>query len=166
MQSDEFEDFPPVAEEKILQFLHENSCDFQLRSFESNAHHASDAAQLLGCSLGAVVKSLVFQNADNGNIALVLVSGENRVDMTKLSQILGFKLQPARPGEINTLTGYPVGAVPPIGVKTHYPVIIDADLMTYKAVWASAGSVHTLIQIKTHDLLSLTQGRVENIHQP
>lgn len=165
MQNDEFEDLPPDAERKILQFLQESGCDFRVRSFGSKAHHASEAAALLDCHLGAVVKSLVFQNVENGKIALVLVSGENRVDMNKLNHILGCEVKPAKPGDIETLTGYPVGAVPPIGVKTHYPVIIDVDLLSYAVVWASAGSVHTLVQIKSNDLLTLTQGRVEKIHR-
>lgn len=155
----------PEVEAKILQSLQEIGCEFQMRSFDSRAHHASDAADLLGCPLGAVVKSLVFQSADNGKIALVLVSGENRVDMNKLRQILGCEMKPAKPGDIETLTGYAVGAVPPIAVKTHYPVIIDADLLSYETVWASAGSVHTLMQIKSRDLLALTRGRVEKIHR-
>ena len=104
---------------KILQSLQKNGCEFHVRSFKSKAHHASDAADLLGCPLGAVVKSLVFQNVENEKIALVLVSGENRVDMGKLRQILGCEIKPAKPAEIERLTGFKVGAVPPIGVKRH-----------------------------------------------
>ena len=164
MMTDSHDDgLRPDSEAKILQILENSGCEYRTRSFDSKAHHASDAAALLGCPLGAVVKSLVFQNVENGRIALVLVSGENRVDINQLSQILGFKIQPAKPGDIQTLTGYPVGAVPPIGVQTNYPVIIDADLMSHKAVWASAGSVHTLVQVKSNDLRTLTQGRVEKI---
>lgn len=157
-------DFDSDSTAKVLQILRENGCKFEVRAFESKAHHASDAADLLGCPLGAVVKSLVFQVADTGEIALVLVSGENRVDMSKLSQILGCEIKPAKPVELERLTGFKVGAVPPIGVKTSLPVIIDADLMSYETVWASAGSVHTLMQLKSQDLLALTNGRVEKIH--
>ena len=149
---------------KILQILQKNDCKFRVRSFESKAHHASDAAELLGCPLGAIVKSLVFQNIENGHIALVLVSGGNRVDMSKLRQILACEIKPAKPAEIKRLTGFKVGAVPPIGVKTHYPVIIDADLMSYEVVWASAGTVYTLMQVKSRDLLAITNGRVEKLH--
>jgi len=157
------EDLHAELDPKILQSLQKNDCEFQVRSFESRAHHASDAADLLGCPLGAVVKSLVFQNIENGHIALVLVSGENRVDVSKLRQILGFEIEPAKPSEIERLTGFKVGAVPPIGVITHYPVIIDMDLMSYEAVWASAGTVYTLMQVKSRDLLTITNGRVEKL---
>lgn len=162
---DTFNDVPNAElDPKVLHSLQKNGCKFQVRSFNSKAHHASDAAELLGCPLGAVVKSLVFQNNENGHVALVLVSGENRVDMSKLRQILGCEIKPAKPSEIERLTGFKVGAVPPIVVKTHYPVIIDADLMSYKAVWASAGTVYTLMQVKSHDLLAITNGRVEKLH--
>lgn len=152
--------FYPNAVNKVLAKLGQNRIDYQLRSFEAPAHRARQAADLLGCALGAVVKSLVFQSSENDKMVLVLVSGENRADINKLSQLLGYDVRPANPQEVETLTGYGVGSVPPLGLQGDFPVIIDADLMAHDFVWAAAGSANFLFSINPQDLRNLNQGQV------
>ena len=41
---------------------------------------ASDAATAVGCTVGQIVKSLVFKAAASGRAVLALTSGANRVD--------------------------------------------------------------------------------------
>lgn len=94
---------------------------------------------------------------------MVLVSGKNRADLQKLNQVIGEEVQPAKPNTVLAMTGYPVGAVPPIGVKGTVLVIMDADLMLYEHVWASAGSSNILVKIKSQNLLKITDGLIETL---
>ncbi len=142
--------------QSVLQVLIENDVPYELRIFDTPAHQASQAADLLGCPLAAIVKSLVFQKQATGELLMVLVSGKNRADSQKLNQVVGEEVQPAKPKTVLAMTGYPVGAVPPIGVKGVAPVIMDADLMLYEHVWASAGSCNILVKIESHNLLIIT----------
>lgn len=149
--------------ENVLAILKEGDIDMQICSFESPAHHAREAAEMLDCPLGAVVKSLVFQNSKNQKVVLVLVSGENRADTHKLARILGYNVRPAKPGDVQDLTGYSVGSVPPVGLKGDCPVIIDSDLVSYDFVWAAAGSARDLFRINPQDLQTLTKGKVVDL---
>lgn len=151
--------------QSVLQVLSENAVSYELRIFEGPAHRASQAADLLGCPLGAIVKSLVFEKQASGDLLMVLVSGKNRADSQILHQVLGEEVQPAKTKTILDLTGYPVGAVPPIGLKGAYPVIMDVDLMNYAYVWASAGTENMLMCLDPNALQRLTQARVEQITQ-
>ena len=96
---------------------------------------------------------------------MVLVSGKNRADIQILNEIVGEIVQSAKPTTVLALTGYPVGAVPPIGVKGTFPVIMDADLMLQEHVWASAGAENVLIKFDPVDLLNLSKGKIEVIKQ-
>lgn len=118
---------------------------------------------MLGCPLGAIVKSLVFQRKASGELLLVLVSGKNRANTQILHQVVGEEVQPAKPQTVLAMTGYPVGAVPPIGLKGVAPVIMDAELMLYEHIWASAGSCNILVKINSKNLLKITDGLIETL---
>lgn len=147
----------------VLSILKQSGTPFEVRSFSEPARQASQAAALVGCPLGAIVKSLVFQKHTSGDLFLALVSGQNRADTHILGHIAGDDVQPAPAEVVLAETGYPVGAVPPIGMPGEYPVVMDADLMQYPQVWASAGAEHILMALMPADLQALTQAQVERI---
>jgi Cys-tRNA(Pro) deacylase len=153
----------PDGVKRVISIVHQSNVSYQLHSFEKPAHHASEAADLLQCPLGAVVKSLVFRGDATGEMVLVLVSGENRADTGLVNSLVGQPVRPAAPEDVFTETGFPVGAVPPFGLNGKYRTIIDADLMTYDRVWGSAGSAKILLGITPQDLQKLSKGSVECI---
>jgi Cys-tRNA(Pro) deacylase len=150
----------PCGVNQVLSLLDQNQTVYQLRSFEQPAHHAGEAADLLDCPLGAVVKSLVFQKNTNSEILLILVSGENRVDLDRLRELVGESVHPARPADVLKKTGYPVGAIPPFGMAGEFPVFIDEDLMYHDIVWSSAGVVNILLGIAPEVLERLSGGTI------
>ena len=156
--------YPPGVQD-VLNILVKTQIPIEIRVFDTPARQASQAAALIGCSLGAIVKSLVFEKQTSGDIFFVLVSGKNRADLDVVSQIIGDCVRPAQPATVLEKTGYPVGAVPPIGVIGAVPVIMDADLMLHEHVWASAGAENVLIKFDPVDLLHLSKGKIEAIKQ-
>jgi Cys-tRNA(Pro) deacylase len=153
----------PSGVQDVLNVLVENNIPIEVRVFDTPARQASQAAALIGCTLGAIVKSLVFEKQPSGDILLVLVSGVNRADLDVVSQIVGDRVQPAQPATVLEKTGYPVGAVPPIGVKKPIPVIMDADLMLHEHVWASAGAEHILMGMSPSAIREIAHAHVEQI---
>jgi len=147
----------------VFKVLDTNDCDYKVRVFEAPAHHAREAAALVGSSLGAIVKSLVFTNEGHDKYFLILVSGQNRVDKRKLSKIVGEKVFPANPDKVLLVTGYPVGAVPPFGLNPDFPVIVDEELMSIERLWASAGSAYTLVNFESVILEDIYDGWICNI---
>lgn len=155
----------PKGVHKIFDILDAYRCDYEVYTFEKPAHHARQAAKLVDCPLGAVVKSIVFKTYDDNNFFLVLISGNNRADSEKLRQIIGSKVHPANPRDVKVSTGYPVGSVPPFGFDADIDVIIDADLMANESLWASAGSENVLIRFSPTTLLDITGVNVCDIKQ-
>lgn len=155
----------PLGVQSVLNILTENGIPFEVWVFDSPARHASQAAELVGCPLGAIVKSLVFEQVTSGDLLMVLVSGKNRADLHALHNLTGEKVKPARPETVLTETGYPVGAVPPIGLRGNHLVVMDADLLLFEQVWASAGAENILMRISPSDLLKLGNCQVREITQ-
>lgn len=156
--------YPPGVQ-TILTILSDHDIQFEVKLFQSPAHTASQAADLLGCPLGAIVKSLVFQKKSGCELVLVLVSGKNRVDIDKLTALVGAQVAVAKPETVLSKTGYAVGAVPPIGIKAVKQTILDADLTGYEHIWASAGALNILMRLTPEDLCNLTNCQIEEIKQ-
>src|SRR3954463_12079293 len=79
-----------------------------------SVHTAALAAEALGCEVGAIANSLVF-DAD-GSPVLILTSGAHRVDTAKLATDLGVtNLKRAEPEFVRAHTGQVIGGVSPIG---------------------------------------------------
>lgn len=154
----EFADFPKKVQDNLAH-LDALGVPYQIEVFKEPAHRASQAAELLGCELGAVVKSLVFLIGGEG-LLLVLVSGENRVEMNRLKALIGQEITQAKPSDVRRLTGYEVGSVPPFGIPGDFLVLIDEDLLGHAFVWAAAGSAYILIRFAPTTLQQLSGGKV------
>lgn len=124
--------------------------------------HADEAARSLGVSLGAIVKTLVF--LADGRAVLVLVAGDRRANTQRLKQVLGAQqVKIAPPERVLAETGYPVGAVPPVGLLASLPVWIDAALAAHPTVYASGGAVDVLVGFSFADLLRASGGQLVDV---
>lgn len=150
---------------RVLSILKERDIPFQLQYLEQAAHHASQAASILGCEIGAVVKALIFKSTQDDKFIQVLVSGKNRVDLAILAELTGYTMKTANPQTVLDHTGYPVGAVPPFGLPGEFPVIIDEDLLEHAQVWASAGSAYVLVGFAPEILIEIIPCHVRAIHK-
>ncbi len=149
--------------DRLLNILDKECLPFQLKKFEKPAHHANQAAGLVNCPIGAVVKSLVLIHPDRDFFLIVLVSGKNKLDFETIARLVGTKVKLADPKVVFEMTGFEVGAVPPFGVEGKFQTLIDEDLMAYDYVWGAAGSQTTLIGMTPADLKMISKGQVVRI---
>lgn len=133
--------------------------DVHPREFPEGTRSAVDAALAIGVDLGQIVKSLVF--AADGETVVALVSGDNRLDETKLAEAAGAsKAWREDADTVRDATGFPIGGVPPFGHREPLRVFVDADLMTFDELWAAAGTPHTVFPILPNELIRATGGTV------
>src|SRR5260370_16646780 len=74
---------------------------------------AAEAAAAIGCTVAQIAKSLVFRAA-SGRAVLVIASGANRVDETKIAAAIGEKLGKADADFVRDRTGYAIAGVAPL----------------------------------------------------
>jgi len=133
----------------------------QVREFAASTATASDAAAAIGTTVGRIVKSLVFMAAEQP--VMVLASGPNRVDLSKVGQLLGKPITRANADQVRTLTGFAIGGVPPVGHAQRLTTLIDRDLLQYDEVWAAAGTPNAVFAITPSELVRVTDGRIEDV---
>jgi prolyl-tRNA editing enzyme YbaK/EbsC (Cys-tRNA(Pro) deacylase) len=116
---------------------------------------AEQAAAAVGCHVGQIVKSLIFDA--EGRVVLALTSGANRVDLDALAALVGVaSLGRADADQVRAATGFPIGGVPPVGNATAVPTFMDPDLFAHDAVWAAAGTPRHVFSVDPRALADAT----------
>ena len=62
--------------------------------------------------------------------------------------------------QVRTVTGFPIGGVPPFGHRHPVPGWLDEDLLAHAEVWAAAGTPRHVFSIGPSELLSATGATV------
>ncbi|MFA1547517.1 YbaK/EbsC family protein [Actinomadura chokoriensis] len=122
-----------------------------------SARTAQAAADQLGCEVGAIANSLLF-DADGAPL-LVMTSGAHRVDTVKIAGLVGAaKVRRATPEFVREATGQPIGGVAPLGHPAPIRTLVDVWLDRYDEVWAAGGHPHTVFPTSYEELLRITGG--------
>ncbi len=148
---------------KVQAALRALGLECQVVELPGSTRTALEAAQAVGCTVGQIVKSLVFSGKESGRPLLALVSGSNRVDEKKLALLAGEPTEKADADFTRAHTGYAIGGVPPVGHSGPITTFVDEDLLQYEQVWAAAGTPHAVFPIRPADLARAAGGKVAAI---
>ncbi|MDX6325334.1 MAG: hypothetical protein QOK15_1688 [Nocardioidaceae bacterium] len=121
----------------------------------ASVHTAQLAADALGCPVGAIANSLLFDC--DGTPVLILTSGAHRVDTSTVSARLGLgTLRRASPEFVRRHTGQVIGGVSPLDHPSPVPTYLDRALATYPEIWAAAGHPAAVFSTTYAELSALT----------
>ena len=124
----------------------------------ASVHTAALAAEALGCEVGAIANSLLFEAG--GSPVLVLTSGRHRVDTKKVAAEQGLpSLKRATPEFVREHTGQVIGGVSPLAHPAPVPTYLDRSLRDYPEIWAAAGHPAAVFSTTYDELLALTGAR-------
>jgi prolyl-tRNA editing enzyme YbaK/EbsC (Cys-tRNA(Pro) deacylase) len=149
--------------QKVQEALTAVGLPCQVVELPASTRTAQEAAQAIGCTVGQIVKSLVFRGTRTGKPILVLASGVNRVNEKRLSEWAGEPIGKADADFVRQHTGFAIGGVPPVGYPAPVETYIDEDLLQYHEIWAAAGTPYAVFRLTPKDLGKIGQGSVVNI---
>ena len=109
---------------------------YVIHELPDSTRTAGEAAGAVGCAVGQIAKSLVFEDQNTGRPLLVIAIGKNRVDTGLLARVVGEPARMAHADFCKEKTGFAIGGVPPAG---------------------------HMVSIPTEDLLALAQGTAVTI---
>jgi prolyl-tRNA editing enzyme YbaK/EbsC (Cys-tRNA(Pro) deacylase) len=115
------------------------------------------AAAALGVAPAQIIKSLLFLVREEP--VLVIASGETLVDRGTLARRFGVgkkQIKLAGAETVLRITGYPVGGVPPFGHTTRVPVLLDAAVQRWEAIYGGGGDDRTLMRVAPGELVRVT----------
>ena len=134
----------------------------EVRELPQPAPTAAAAAAQIGCEVGAIANSLIF-NADGAPL-LILTSGAHRVDTARVAAAHGFtSVRQGDPEFVRAATGQVIGGVAPVGHPAPVRTLVDLWLDKYEVVWAAGGHQHTVFPTSYGELLRLTGGEPADV---
>ncbi len=122
-----------------------------------------EAVQGLGQDPGRIFKTLVVELAPK-EVAVACIPVSTTLNLKRLARACGAKKAAlVQPSKVQTLTGYILGAVSPIGQKQTLRTIIDASAVLHGTIFVSGGRRGLEIEIGCEALLDLCAGQLAKI---
>lgn len=149
--------------QRVRQALLDCGAGERIVVLDGAARTAQQAADALGCPVGAIVKSLVFSHhGHNGEkrAVMALVAGDRQCDVAALGRALGLDVPPGRADAalVRAATGFAIGGVAPLGHAETLPIAIDDSLRRFDLLHAAAGHPHAVFPLSYSELLDWTGG--------
>jgi Cys-tRNA(Pro) deacylase len=149
--------------QKVQEALRRRGLTCEVAQMQAATRTAEDAARAVGCEVGQIVKSLVFESEQSHRPILVVASGANRVNEKTLAQHISEPAKMANAEFVREMTGFAIGGVPPLGHRHPLKIFIDEDLLEYEEIWAAAGTPHAVVKLTPDELKMITNGTVISV---
>ncbi len=145
----------PDSAQRVADLLRELGHDKPVVMLPATGKTSAEAAAGLGCSVAEIAKSIVFRRLADDAPVMVVASGANRVDESKVAARVG-ALGRADAKFVKERIGYAIGGVCPIGHVQKTVMLVDEDLLQFDSVWAAAGHPHAVFNLTPQQLLAMT----------
>jgi prolyl-tRNA editing enzyme YbaK/EbsC (Cys-tRNA(Pro) deacylase)/ubiquinone/menaquinone biosynthesis C-methylase UbiE len=162
---------------RVLQLLRFHQVTSEIREHRP-VRNMTDVCEVLEAPKSEMAKSVLVA-ADiahpftpdrlDAELFLVAIPADRKVDIGTLAKVLGKKRQQLRFAtqvEVEELTGFQVGSIPPFGLPKSIPVILDSRLDALKKVWCGTGKATESIHLRVEDLKKLSAFSVADISRP
>ena len=150
------------SRERVRAYLQARGLSEGLFEFEQSTKTAQEAADVMGCELGQIVKSLVF--VVDGAPVLALVAGDRRGDTDAIAAFVGGTHARFADAEtVRSATGYAIGGVSPFDLPAALPVLADSSLARFDVVYPAAGTPSSMVRMGREELIELAAARVADI---
>ncbi|ASA56217.1 aminoacyl-tRNA deacylase [Vibrio gazogenes] len=155
----------PNLDTQVLEFLRQQQVPHRLLLQQEATITIEATAILRGVRPAQMVKCVLLRDMSE-RYALACVPGHLSVDPKKVRSYLGWRrMTCATSDQVLQVTGYPVGAVTPLLLKTNMPILFDPSISQESEITISSGDRHAGIAMQANDLLHLIQPTILSIHR-
>jgi prolyl-tRNA editing enzyme YbaK/EbsC (Cys-tRNA(Pro) deacylase) len=149
--------------DRVAAALDELGLGGRVRELPDSTRTAAEAGAALGCAVGQIVKSLVFRVPTTDEAVLVLASGSSRVDVGRLSDVVGAAVEQGSGAFVRERTGFAIGGVAPVGLTAPVRTFVERSVLAWPRVWAAGGSPRTVFDATPDELLAATGAGVVDV---
>jgi len=151
-----------VAEEpvfdKVIKLLERSKADFNLLEHEP-VKTSEEASKARGTKMSDAPKALILRKK-SGDFLMVCIPADKKLDMGKVAEFVGEKVEMAKPEVIKERFGVEVGAVPPFGRLLGLDTYFDKAFWKNETAAFNAGRKDRSVVMKASDLLKLAEPSV------
>jgi prolyl-tRNA editing enzyme YbaK/EbsC (Cys-tRNA(Pro) deacylase) len=134
----------------IEDFIQANDVKAQILEFEEEVARCDQVHDLEKAL--PVAKTILFACDEEKKFVLAIVEGKKKVSQSKLAHAIGAKhCRLATHDEVELVTGYEVGGVPPISIYGT-PTILDPGVLQHVWVLAGGGTKFSLLKIMSKEI--------------
>jgi prolyl-tRNA editing enzyme YbaK/EbsC (Cys-tRNA(Pro) deacylase) len=152
-----------ASAQKVQSALDVFGIQLEVLELAESTRTSSEAAQAIGCQVGQIAKSIVFQTSESHRPILVIASGINRVSESLIAEQVGETIKKADADYVLQHTGFVIGGVPPVGHLEPLRAYIDQDLMRFPEIWSAAGNPHAVFRLTPAELVRITGSEVVKV---
>ena len=146
------------AKTNAQRMLEKEKIPYLAHTYETEDGHIDgvSVAHKMGIDPTVVFKTLVTRGASRG-IYVFVVPVALELNLKAAARAVGEKsVEMIAVKEITPLTGYIRGGCSPIGMKKHYPTVVDESARLLKRMIVSAGRIGDQIELAPGDLQKAT----------
>ena len=146
---------------EVKSYIDKNGINAEIIMFEAEqAKTSASAAEHLGCEVAQIAKSIILKAEQP---ILVILSGDMRVDLKKISDFIGQKAKLASPEYVIEEVGFIIGGVPPMGFDRSVRILMDKSVERFTEVFSSGGSRESILRISVDDLKNATKCKLVDV---
>jgi|TARA_B110000263_G_C15112200_1_gene420361 prolyl-tRNA editing enzyme YbaK/EbsC (Cys-tRNA(Pro) deacylase) len=147
------------SQRKVVDSFKSKGIEIEVLNLEQSTKTSVEAAEVVGCKLEQIAKSIIFKDSNN-NLIHIFVSGPNRVNFSNFEESTGIKLVNADAKFVRDKTGFAIGGVAPLGHIEEPIYFLDETLLKYDLVWCAGGTPNSLFKIKSKNLLQAINPKI------
>ena len=147
----------------VRAFFAEKAPDIAVIVLETSTATVAEAAEGHGVVPAQIAKTLSIRVGEQ--VALVVTRGDARLDNRKAKAAFGGKVRMLDLGEVEAVTGHPVGGVCPFGLPTPLPVYCDISLRSFDEVVPAAGATNAAVRLTPERMATLTNAEWVDVCQ-
>lgn len=147
----------------LTEYLDQQQVTYRLLPHTKPTTNIEETARQRNITPEIMVKSILLRDMGNQYV-LACVPGNQSVDPKKVRAILNSRrMTCASYSEIFNITGYNLGTVTPLQLKTKIPIVFDLLIKQVDEVTISSGSDMAGIALNSKDLIALCHPILANI---
>lgn len=163
--------------ERVLELLRTHNIHVTLRD-HGPVRTMADVMKELDADPAAMVKSILIRvnptpsprpEEPHGQLYLAAVPANRKLDLAKMAAVLHTsrqRLTMATQADVEDMTGFQVGSVPPFGLPWNVPVVLDVRFGEHTEVWCGTGRSTESLRITLNDLRRVSACSEADISKP
>jgi len=148
----------------LARYIEQHEIEAEILHLQSETPTVAAAAAVLGVQPEQIIKSVLF--LADGRPVLVVANGLTRVHRKQLADALAMsrrRVKMADGQQVEAITGYPIGAVPPFGHPQRLDTLLDQGVLQEEVVFGGGGEINALMRVTVPELQRATCGRIVDI---
>jgi prolyl-tRNA editing enzyme YbaK/EbsC (Cys-tRNA(Pro) deacylase) len=151
--------------EDLESFLQSRAIPGRILRLEVPTPTVEAAARAVDTQPDQIVKSILFLVA--GRPVVAIACGPAHIDQRAIAAVYGVgrkQVRLANAEQVQFITGYPVGGLPPFGHHSPLPTLIDRRVLEiHEQVYAGGGDERSLLRIQPVVLQAAAQAQVADL---